>query len=105
MWRYVTAGALFCVMLASALPAAAAGGQFGLFRTRASYMPIEQRNCWVQAKVSGETINGDLISDHMTEGSAVCALHREILAGRCINQTASDVPAACHTPHPHHRAE
>jgi hypothetical protein len=108
MPRWMTAGTILAisVVLTTPEPAMAAGGvQYGLFRTRAAYVPIEQRNCWIQGKISGETINGDLISDHPTERAADCALHREILAGRCVNQTPQDVVTACRAVHAHPGAE
>ena len=106
MPRWITAGGILVLVTALARPDAMAGAvQYGLFRTRAAYVPLEQRNCWVQGKVSGETINGDLISIHATERGAECAMHREILAGLCVNQTAQDVVTACHGPHAHRRPD
>ena len=69
--------------------------QYGVFRTNATYLSIEQRNCWIQAMISGQTINAERIGDHLSQKDARCLMHTEIVGGRCVNQIESDNSDGC----------
>jgi hypothetical protein len=48
--------------------------QYGVFREVVPTAPVSQRNCWVQGLVSGQTINGDLLTERVTLTQAQCVL-------------------------------
>lgn len=96
MHRPIFAGAILGLVAVLATPAVGDDAvTYGLFRTRAQYIPIEQRNCWIQAQISGNTINGELISANATLNQTQCDLHTEIVSGRCVNQVDEDVATGC----------
>jgi hypothetical protein len=76
-------------------PALAQGGpngvpyQYGVFRETAASVPANQKNCWVQGLVSGQTINGDLLTERVTVTQAQCVLTYLTNRGLCANQRTS----------------
>jgi len=69
-------------------PALAANGsfQYGVFREVVATAPVSQRNCWVQGLVSGQTINGDLLTERVTLTQAQCVLTYLTRHGQCASE-------------------
>jgi hypothetical protein len=71
---------------------------YGVFRENVANVPDDQRNCWVQAMVSGDTINGELLAERLTQQQAEDTLQRDAHRGFCASQrTASNWSARDHT--------
>jgi hypothetical protein len=60
--------------------------QYGVFREVVPTAPVSQRNCWVQGLVSGETINGDLLTERVTLTQAQCVLNYLTRRGQCASE-------------------
>ena len=64
---------------------------YGVFRENLPNSPVNQRNCWTQAMVSGQTINGEVIASGLTQPQAAQQLTQLGNSGLCANQrTATD---------------
>ena len=64
---------------------------YGVFRENLPASPVNERNCWSQAMVSGGTINGEVIASGLTEAEAAQQLMQLGNSGLCANQrTATD---------------
>jgi hypothetical protein len=59
---------------------------FGVFRENLPDTPVSQRNCWVQAMISGATINGELLASRVVYAQAQCVLTLMTRRGLCANQ-------------------
>jgi hypothetical protein len=59
--------------------------QYGVFREVVATAPVGQRNCWVQGLVSGQTINGDLLTERVTLAQAQCVLNYLTRHGQCAS--------------------
>jgi hypothetical protein len=68
--------------------------EYGVFRENAPELPDGDRNCWVQAMVSGSTINGELLAERITQSQAQCFLRRSTRRGVCASQRTSNDWAA-----------
>jgi hypothetical protein len=68
--------------------------QYGVFRENAPAIPEGERNCWVQAMVSGSTINGELLAERINQSQAQCFLRRSTQRGVCASQRTSNDWAA-----------
>ena len=62
---------------------------WGVFRENVLNVPDNLRNCWTQAMVSGQTINGELIAERLTQQQAQVALTREARKGLCASQRSA----------------
>jgi hypothetical protein len=62
---------------------------WGVFRENVLNVPDDQRNCWTQAMVGGDAINGELIAERLTKQQAELALRREARRGLCAAQRTS----------------
>ena len=60
--------------------------QYGVFREVVPTVPVNQRNCWVQGLISGQTINGDLLTERVSLTQAQCVLTYLDQRGLCANQ-------------------
>jgi hypothetical protein len=65
---------------------AVANVTFGVFRENLPDTPVSQRNCWVQAMISGEVINGELLASRVIYAQAQCVLNVMTRSGLCANQ-------------------
>ena len=64
---------------------------YGVFRENLPNSPVNQRNCWSQAMVSGLTINGEVVASGLTQAQAAQQLTQLGNTGLCANQrTATD---------------
>jgi hypothetical protein len=63
--------------------------QYGVFRETLANAPVNQKNCWVQGLVSGQSINGDLLTERVTLTQAQCVLTYMTQHGLCANQRTS----------------
>ena len=84
MRRAIKIGAM--VALASVVGAQLAGAQsmtWGIFRENAADVSESQRNCWVQAMVSGGTINGEVMEQNLTQKRAEAELQKLAQRGDC----------------------
>ena len=116
MLRKTTIGALIGLVSVCSSPGAIAQTyDYGVFRVRATYLPESERNCWVQAMVSGQTINADLLTERVTVEEAQCALKQYVRNHLCVRMGTvrtneqghgrnswrpSDAPATDTTPAP-----
>ena len=62
---------------------------YGVFRENVPNVPDDQRNCWAQAMVAGQTINGEVIAERLTQKQAESRLQRDAQRGVCANQRQS----------------
>jgi hypothetical protein len=62
------------------------GYTYGVFRENVASLSDDQRNCWTQAMVAGDTINGELLAERLTQQQAEAALQREARRGLCASQ-------------------
>jgi hypothetical protein len=60
--------------------------QYGVFRESVANAPVSQRNCWVQGLISGQTINGDLLTERVTLTQAQCVLNYLTQRGQCASE-------------------
>ncbi len=60
--------------------------QYGVFREVVPTAPVSQRNCWVQGLISGQSINGDLLTERVSLTQAQCVLTYLDQRGLCANQ-------------------
>lgn len=87
MRRMVKIGALVALASLSGVPAAGAQSlTWGVFRENANSIAESQRNCWSQAMVSGQTINGELMAQNLTEARAQLKLQELGKRGLCASQ-------------------
>ena len=90
MLRNMTLAAIVAAAGLIGTPVASAQDySWGVFREYVSNAPDDQRNCWTQAMVSGETINGELLAERLTQQQAEFALVREARKGLCARQRTS----------------
>jgi len=90
MRQIVKIGAL--VALATVIGAPAAGAQsltWGVFRENAGNVSENQRNCWSQAMVSGQTINGEVLRQNLTEDKAQRELKDLSRRGLCASERSA----------------
>ena len=109
MLRKTTIGALIGLVSVCSSPGAIAQTyDYGVFRVRATYLPESERNCWVQAMVSGQTINAELLTVPGTVNEAQCALKQYERSNLCVRMgtkkidtwSPSDTPATDSTSTP-----
>lgn len=62
---------------------------WGVFRENADMLPVNQRNCWTQAMVSGSTINGELLAEQITQAAAEKTMRREARHGSCASSRSA----------------
>jgi hypothetical protein len=87
MLRTIKIGAI--VALTSVVGNQASGTEtltWGIFRENASNVAESQRNCWVQAMVSGSTINGEIMVQHLTQTKAEEELQKLTNRGQCAGE-------------------
>jgi hypothetical protein len=90
MIRNMTIAAIIAVAGLIGTPAAwAQDYSWGVFRENVPNVPDDQRNCWAQAMVAGETINGELLTERVTQQQAEFALLRDARRGLCASQRTS----------------
>jgi hypothetical protein len=90
MLRNLTIGAIIAIATLIGPPAAKAESYtWGVFRENAANVPEDQRNCWVQAMVTGETVNGEVLGERLTQQKAESLLQSESTRGRCASQRSS----------------
>lgn len=73
-------------VLASVIGAPPAGAQsltWGVFRENADNVSEASRNCWIQAMVSGQSINGEVMAQNLTEPKAELKLQEFAKRGLC----------------------
>jgi hypothetical protein len=90
MLRTIKIGAI--VALANVIGAQSAGAQtltWGIFRENATDVSESLRNCWTQAMVSGQTINGELMAQNLTERQAEFQLQKFARLGTCAAERSS----------------
>lgn len=90
MLRTVKIGAI--VALSSVVGGQAAGAQtltWGIFRENASNVSESSRNCWSQAMVSGQTINGEIMAQNLTQQKAEFELQSLAKQGQCAAERTS----------------
>ncbi len=61
----------------------------GIFRENATDISESQRNCWTQAMVSGQTINGEIMAQNLTEQKAQFELQSLAKRGLCAAERTS----------------
>jgi hypothetical protein len=84
MLRTIKIGAI--VALTSVFGAQSAGADtltWGVFRENAADISDASRNCWTQAMVSGQTINGELLAQNLTQEKAAIELQKLARQGQC----------------------
>jgi hypothetical protein len=84
MLRTIKIGAI--VTLANVMGAQSAGAEnltWGVFRETAPNVSEAQRNCWSQAMVTGLTINGEVLAEHLTQEKAELELQKLAKRGLC----------------------
>ena len=90
MFRNLTIGAIVATATLIGPPAARAQSYtWGVFRENIANVPEDQRNCWVQAMVTGQTVNGEVLGERLTQQQAEFELQKEAHRGRCANQRSS----------------
>jgi hypothetical protein len=62
---------------------------WGIFRENAADISESLRNCWTQAMVSGQTINGELMEQNLTERKAQFDLQSLARRGLCAAERSS----------------
>jgi hypothetical protein len=90
MFRMLKIGA--AVALATVIGAQAAAAQtltWGVFRENAPSIAENLRNCWAQAMVSGQTINGEVMAQNLTAQKAQSELVKLAKQGLCAAQRTS----------------
>jgi hypothetical protein len=90
MFRTIKIGAT--AALATVIGAQAASAQtltWGIFRENAASITESLRNCWAQAMVSGQTINGELMAQNLTEQKAQSELLKLAKQGQCAAERTS----------------
>ncbi len=90
MLRTLKIGAI--VALANVIGVQSPGAEsltWGVFRENAPNVSENQRNCWVQAMVSGLTINGELLVHHLTQDKAQTEIQRLARQGLCAAERTS----------------
>lgn len=90
MLRAIKIGAI--VALANVVGGHGAGADtltWGIFRENASDVSQSLRNCWAQAMVSGETINGEIMAQNLTEQRAQAKLQDFAKRGQCAAERTS----------------
>jgi|HubBroStandDraft_1064217.scaffolds.fasta_scaffold624319_1 threonine synthase len=90
MLRTIKIGAI--VALTSVVGNQASGTEtltWGIFRENAPNVSESQRNCWAQAMVSGSTINGELMVQHLTQDKAETELQKLAKRGQCAAERTS----------------
>ena len=110
MLRKTTIGALIGLVSVCSPPQARAQTYpYGVFRVNAAYLPESERKCWVQALVSGQTINAELLTVPGTVNEAQCALKQYERSNLCVRMgtkmivetwSPSDTPATDSTSTP-----
>ena len=85
-----TSGSDDAAAVASGGPAVIAGTAgtdvaYGVFRENLPDAPVNQRNCWVQRMISGQTIGGELLAEQATSTQAQCMLSLMTSRGLCAN--------------------
>jgi hypothetical protein len=112
MFRAMKLGAIVVMVTVVGAPAANAAdrdssGQqtqtWGVFRERADRLNEDQRNCWAQAMVSGQTINGEIMAERVTEQKAQNELVRLAQRGLCASARTSASWTARAPKHNHDR--
>ena len=84
MFRPIKIGAI--AALATVIGAHAAAAQtltWGVFRENADSIDESQRNCWSQAMISGQTINGELMAQNLSQQDAATQLQTLAAQGAC----------------------
>ena len=84
MLRAIKIGAI--VALANVVGGNAAGAgtmTWGIFRENATNIAESLRNCWAQAMVSGQTINGEIMAQNLTQQRAEIELQSLAKRGLC----------------------
>jgi hypothetical protein len=90
MLRILTIGAIGAITALIGPPATRAQSYtWGVFRENVTNVPEDQRNCWVQAMVTGGAVNGEILAERLTQEQAEFSLQRETHHGRCANQRSS----------------
>jgi hypothetical protein len=87
MLRLLTIGAIATLIGSPA--ATAQTYTWGVFRENVTNVPEDQRNCWVQAMVTGGAVNGEILAERLTQEQAELSLQRETHHGRCASQRSS----------------
>jgi hypothetical protein len=90
MFRTIKIGAI--VALANVVGAQSAGSAtltWGIFRENAPNISESLRNCWTQAMVSGQTINGEIMAQNLTEQKAQLELQSFAKRGECAAERTS----------------
>ena len=90
MFRTIKIGAI--AALATMIGAQSAAAQtltWGIFRENAASIAENLRNCWAQAMVSGQTINGELMAQNLTEQKAQSELLKLAKQGVCAAERTS----------------
>jgi hypothetical protein len=90
MLRKLTLISILAMTGAFGAPAAwAQTYSWGVFRENVPNAPDDQKNCWTQAMVAGETINGELMAERLTQPQAELALQHEARRGLCAHKRSS----------------
>jgi hypothetical protein len=90
MLRNLTIGAIVAIgALIGPSVARAQSYTWGVFRENVTNVPEDQRNCWVQAMVTGGAVNGEILGERLTQQQAEFELQKEAHRGRCANQRSS----------------
>jgi hypothetical protein len=90
MLRTIKIGAI--IVLANVIGAQSVGAEsltWGVFRENAPDVSENLRNCWSQAMVSGLTINGELMAQHLSQDKAQAELQRLAKQGLCAAERTS----------------
>jgi hypothetical protein len=90
MLRAIKIGAI--VALATVIGGQAAGADtltWGIFRENATSISESLRNCWAQAMVSGQTINGEVMAENLSQQKAEVELQRLAKKGQCAAERTS----------------
>jgi hypothetical protein len=80
------------VALANVVGAQSAGSQtltWGVFRENATNVAESSRNCWVQAMVSGLTINGEVMAQRLSQEKAEAELQSLAKREQCAAERTS----------------
>jgi hypothetical protein len=90
MSRTIKIGAIAALAIVIGAHAAAAQTlTWGIFRENAPDVTESLRNCWTQAMVSGQTINGEVMAQNLTQKKAETELLRMATQGLCAAERTS----------------
>lgn len=69
---------------------------WGVFRENVQGVHDSQKNCWSQAMITGQTINGEVLNSGLTEAQAAARLSDHARRGQCASaRTATSWATRC----------